>query len=71
VRQHAFDMLAALDTLQIPFCQLATYSTGGIIAARMLLKQRSVLGASMNLEVRRRFFFGAWFGGLARSEVAI
>ena len=39
MRQHALDMLAALDELQIPFCHLATHSTGGIIAARMLLKQ--------------------------------
>src|SRR3954465_14852462 len=35
----ARDMLTALDTLQIRFCHLATHSTGGIIAARMLLEQ--------------------------------
>ncbi|XIA67758.1 alpha/beta fold hydrolase [Bradyrhizobium sp. TZ2] len=29
MRQHALDMLAALDELQIPFCHLATHSTGG------------------------------------------
>ena len=28
MRQHALDMLAALDELQIPFCHLATHSTG-------------------------------------------
>src|SRR6202012_4257561 len=37
--QHARDMLAALDRLEISFCHLATHSTGGIIAARMLLMQ--------------------------------
>ena len=41
--QHALDMLAALDALKIPFCHLATHSTGGIIAARMLLKQPNAL----------------------------
>ena len=44
MRQHALDMLAALDELQIPFCHLATHSTGGIIAARMLLKQPDRFG---------------------------
>jgi len=39
MQQHAIDMLAALDTLEISFCHLATHSTGGIIAARMLLMQ--------------------------------
>src|SRR6478752_6503029 len=39
MQQHAQDMLAALDALKIPFCHLATHSTGGIIAARMLLMQ--------------------------------
>src|SRR3954453_8149990 len=39
MRQHALDILAALDRLGIPFCHLATHSTGGIIAARMLLMQ--------------------------------
>src|ERR1043166_9739632 len=39
MQQHALDMLAALDALNIPFCHLATHSTGGIIAARMLLNQ--------------------------------
>jgi non-heme chloroperoxidase len=44
-------MFAALDALQIPFCHLATHSTGGIIAARMLLMQparfRSVFASSL------------------------
>jgi pimeloyl-ACP methyl ester carboxylesterase len=39
MQQHAQDMLAALDALGIEFCHLATHSTGGIIAARMLLRQ--------------------------------
>jgi len=39
MQQHALDMLAALDALEVPFCHLATHSTGGIIAARMLLMQ--------------------------------
>jgi non-heme chloroperoxidase len=39
MQQHAQDMLAALDALNISFCHLATHSTGGIIAARMLLMQ--------------------------------
>src|SRR6476660_9959199 len=36
MQQHAQDMLAALDALDVSFCHLATHSTGGIIAARML-----------------------------------
>ncbi|WP_448045467.1 alpha/beta fold hydrolase [Bradyrhizobium liaoningense] len=39
MQQHARDMLAALDALDIEFCHLATHSTGGVIAARMLLMQ--------------------------------
>jgi non-heme chloroperoxidase len=31
MRQHAEDMLAALDALDVKFCHLATHSTGGII----------------------------------------
>src|SRR6202048_4679591 len=34
MQQHAHDMLAALDTLGVKYCHLATHSTGGIIAAR-------------------------------------
>jgi non-heme chloroperoxidase len=50
MRQHAFDMLAALDELRIPFCHLATHSTGGIIAARMLLKQPERFGKVFALD---------------------
>jgi non-heme chloroperoxidase len=50
IRQHALDMLAALDALQIPFCHLATHSTGGIIAARMLLKQPDRFGRVFALD---------------------
>lgn len=37
--QHAEDMLAAIDTLGIQRCHLATHSTGGIISTHMLLMQ--------------------------------
>jgi non-heme chloroperoxidase len=50
MRQHALDMLAALDELRIPFCHLATHSTGGIIAARMLLKQAGRFGRVFALD---------------------
>jgi non-heme chloroperoxidase len=50
MRQHALDMLAALDELKIPFCHLATHSTGGIIAARMLLKQPERFGRILALD---------------------
>jgi non-heme chloroperoxidase len=50
MRQHALDMLAALDALRIPFCHLATHSTGGIIAARMLLKQPERFGKVFALD---------------------
>jgi non-heme chloroperoxidase len=43
-------MLAALDELRIPFCHLATHSTGGIIAARMLLKQPERFGKVFALD---------------------
>jgi non-heme chloroperoxidase len=43
-------MLAALDELRIPFCHLATHSTGGIIAARMLLKQPGRFGRVFALD---------------------
>src|ERR1700761_6775026 len=48
--QHARDMLAALDALDIPFCHLATHSTGGIIAARMLLMQPRRFGRVLALD---------------------
>lgn len=50
MQQHAQDMLAALDTLEIPFCHLATHSTGGIIAARMLLMQPQRFGRVFALD---------------------
>jgi pimeloyl-ACP methyl ester carboxylesterase len=43
-------MLAALDALNIPFCHLATHSTGGIIAARMLLMQPDRFGRVFALD---------------------
>ncbi|MCA1372080.1 MULTISPECIES: alpha/beta hydrolase [unclassified Bradyrhizobium] len=50
MRQHAEDMLAALDTLGIGYCHLATHSTGGIIAARMLLEQPQRFGRVFALD---------------------
>ena len=50
MQQHAQDMLAALDALGIPFCHLATHSTGGIIAARMLLMQPKRFGRVLALD---------------------
>jgi len=50
MQQHAEDMLAALDALDIRFCHLATHSTGGIIAARMLLMQPQRFGRVFALD---------------------
>lgn len=50
MQQHALDMLAALDALNIPFCHLATHSTGGIIAARMMLMQPKRFGRVLALD---------------------
>jgi pimeloyl-ACP methyl ester carboxylesterase len=50
MQRHADDMLAALDTLNIPFCHLATHSTGGIIAARMLLAAPRRFGKVLALD---------------------
>ena len=50
MQQHALDMLAALDALRIQFCHLATHSTGGIIAARMLLTQPARFGRVFALD---------------------
>ena len=50
MQQHAQDLLAALDTLEISFCHLATHSTGGIIAARMLLMQPQRFGRVLALD---------------------
>lgn len=50
MQQHADDMLAALDALGIGLCHLATHSTGGIIAARMLLAQPHRFGKVLALD---------------------
>jgi non-heme chloroperoxidase len=50
MQQHALDMLAALDALDIASCHLATHSTGGIIAARMLLMQPQRFGKVFALD---------------------
>src|SRR5437763_630914 len=50
MQQHAEDMLAALDALNIGHCHLATHSTGGIIAARMLLAQPERFGKVLALD---------------------
>ena len=50
MQQHALDMLAALDEMEIAFCHLATHSTGGIIAARMLLMQPQRFGRVFALD---------------------
>ncbi|WP_337241708.1 alpha/beta hydrolase, partial [Proteus faecis] len=50
MQQHAEDMLAALDALDIRFCHLATHSTGGIIAARMLLMEPQRFGRVFALD---------------------
>lgn len=50
MQQHAQDMLAALDALEIKYCHLATHSTGGIIAARMLLLQPERFGRVLALD---------------------
>jgi len=50
MQQHALDLLAALDALGIGFCHLATHSTGGIIAARMLLMQPERFGKVFALD---------------------
>src|SRR5436189_6426093 len=39
MQQHALDMLAALDALNIPFYHIATHYTSAIIAARMPINQ--------------------------------
>lgn len=50
MQQHAQDMLAALDTLKLSYCHLATHSTGGIIAARMMLMQPERFGRVFALD---------------------
>ncbi len=49
ITQHADDMIAALDALDICFCHLATHSTGGIISTRMILKQPDRFGRVFSL----------------------
>src|ERR1700759_3474984 len=50
MQQHALDLLAALDALDIRSCHLATHSTGGIIAARMLLMHPRRFGRVLALD---------------------
>jgi non-heme chloroperoxidase len=50
MQRHACDMLAALDELHISHCHLATHSTGGVIAARMLLLQPKRFGKVLALD---------------------
>lgn len=50
MQRHALDMLAALDALNVSFCHLATHSTGGVIAARMLLMQPQRFGRVFALD---------------------
>src|SRR3954452_19174653 len=50
MQEHAEDMLAALDTLGTGYRHLATHSTGGIIAARMLLMQPRRFGRVFALD---------------------
>jgi pimeloyl-ACP methyl ester carboxylesterase len=50
MQQHADDMIAALDTLGVDFCHLATHSTGGIIATRMMLAQPARFGKVLALD---------------------
>jgi pimeloyl-ACP methyl ester carboxylesterase len=50
MQRHAEDMIAALDALDIRRCHLATHSTGGIIAARMLLMQPDRFGKVLALD---------------------
>ena len=65
VRQHALDMLAALDELRIDFCRLATRSTGDIIGARMLLKQPQRFGRVFTPPIRSHRW--AWLSMQSRS----
>lgn len=50
MEQHATDMLAALDALGVGFCHLATHSTGGVIAAHMLVRQPERFGKVLALD---------------------
>src|SRR6478736_10507736 len=72
MQQHAQDMLAALDALGVSFCHLATHSTGGIIAARMLLMQPLRFGRVFALDpvTPLGMLFNADQIGLFRSMMA-
>jgi phasin len=72
MQQHAEDMLAALDSLDIRFCHLATHSTGGIIAARMLWMQPQRFGRVLALDsvTPLGMLFNAEQIGLFRSMMA-
>ncbi|MFV0358467.1 alpha/beta fold hydrolase [Tropicimonas sp.] len=50
MQRHAEDMIAALDTLGVARCHLATHSTGGFIAARMQLMQPDRFGKILALD---------------------
>jgi pimeloyl-ACP methyl ester carboxylesterase len=50
MEQHAADMLAALDALGVGFCHLATHSTGGVIAAHLLVRQPERFGKVLALD---------------------
>ncbi|MCC5858444.1 MAG: alpha/beta hydrolase [Ectothiorhodospiraceae bacterium] len=47
--EHADDMLALLDALEIGHCHLATHSTGDFIASHMLLRQPERFGRVLSL----------------------
>lgn len=74
IARHASDMLAALDALNIPFCHLATHSTGGIISSRMLLEQPQRFGRVFSLSpvAPQSFIFppdkAAFFGQMKMSK---
>jgi non-heme chloroperoxidase len=72
MQQHAEDMLAGLDALDIKFCHLATHSTGGIIAARVLLMQPKRFGRVVALDpvTPLGMLFNADQIGLFRSMMA-
>src|SRR3982750_1410638 len=72
MRQHALDILSGLDGLGVLFCHLATHSTGGIIAARMLLMQPERFGRVLALDpvTSLGMLFNAEQIGLFRSMMA-
>lgn len=50
IASHASDMIGVLDALGVDRCHLATHSTGGIIAARMMITQPERYGAVLHLD---------------------